>query len=271
MKREIAKLVLIDKMVFIPTCPRSGSSATAGIIDGLGAFGGKIIGATRANTKGQFENQSIHRLFRSELSNADLRGSRETSLALARCGGMPTIKNLRAKLSIIMEDQGYEGGTAYFKHANFMFQFAEIERNFPDCIWILPKRDPEEIAMSMVSIGMFSDKAQARKQVKVYHDCYKLIEENCTNVFSIDTIQMVRDQDFSEIKAAVTAADLIWDEDVVSKWISPDLFIARDWDTIEKEKPWEDHPRRGRRRGRRAPPLQQGRNNARDLNQVTPT
>ena len=250
MNLETASFVKIDTLILIPTCPRNGSSATAGIFDGLGAFSGNTVGVTLANEKGQFENQSIHSMFQKEISVRGLAGNRETYLALAKSGGMPKINNLRAKLSFILEDQGYEGGPAFFKHANFMFHFREIERQFPDCIWVIPERDDEYVALSMGALGMFSTRKEALKVIAIYRKCLELIKKECTNVYVIDTDKMIKEKDYSVIRPAIEASGLVWSDEFIEDWIDPSMFKTdRTWEEIEKTKPWLN--RRRRRNGRR--------------------
>jgi hypothetical protein len=236
MNLETIEIPKIDQMVFIPTCPRSGSSATAGIFSGLGAFSGHTIGATRANVKGQFENQAIHGLFRKEMTTRNMKASRETQLQLAKHKAMPEIEYLKAKLTLLLVDHGYTGGTAFFKHANFMFHFHEIERQMPDCIWVLPRRKAADVALSMGSIGMVKTEQAALHLVGLYDAALDMIEETCTNVHTIGTDAMIRDGDFSKIRPAIEAAGLVWDEKVVSTWLDPTMFKgARTWAEIEQE------------------------------------
>jgi hypothetical protein len=218
------EIKIIEKQVFIPTCPRSGSSALAGLLDALGAFGGVTNGVTKGNTKGQFENIKINRIFMSSIRSKTWAMNTRNMYDHMMSNRFSDIKNLRAKLSLVYDDHGYEGGVAYFKHAKFMFLFRDIERQIPESTWVIPMRNDKDVAESLVKARQHGTTSSALREINNYRSCQRLIEKECSDVHVIDMNAIIGRGDYSDVQKLIEHIGLEWNHDIVEDWIDSSLW-----------------------------------------------
>ena len=217
----IFRLKSIKQMIFVGTCPRSGSSLLAGCLDRCGAFGGKTLGRTKGNIKGQYENRAIGiTCFAPALES--VRTNPRELLKLARRKRVPSIPNLKRDITYILNTQGYEGGPAYYKGGPFTFVYDEIYKHFPDAVWLLPKRTPACIHASMIEI--YEDRGDGfYSEISSYHRMQDLIERRSSRAYTVDMERVVAG-DFGELKPLIEKIGLTWNEDAIREWVDPDLW-----------------------------------------------
>jgi len=252
-----SEIEALDKMIFVGTCPRSGSSMICGVLERCGAFSGITNGATAANERGQYENGQMNAaLFGSAFEATGAGGNIRVLRTLQDAGALPRIDYIEARITMLMRNQGYTSGAAYFKGGNFLYFFDQIIDQMPDAPWVLPVRDKKEIRRSMRRVGMAQTDEERDLLIDAYRACYDLIEAKAKEVYLIDT-NKVKDGDFTQIKAAVEAMGMIWNQEEVEEWIDPELWGrgAEDFPTgfgptSDRQERRDSRAQRRRQRGR---------------------
>lgn len=216
----------IEKMVFVATCPRSGSSMDCGILERCGAFGGDTMGIVHANTKGIYENQGLNQLVLAPiLKQVGIRSPRGL-WTIAELGGpkKELFDHFYEDMTYGMNRQGYEGGVAYFKNGIYTFFFDRINECFPEATWLLPDRDIEKVVKSAVALHPEAGEQQARDDAADYYKMYDHILKVCGDrAQKINNDQIIK-KDFEQIKLIVDNLGLVWDEKAVDDWVDPDMW-----------------------------------------------
>jgi hypothetical protein len=216
----------IDKMVFVATLPRSGSSMNCGILELCGAFGGDTIGSVPANPKGIYENRGLNQMIlRPILQEMGIKGSRGF-YTLARVGGPPAdlFEGFYEDMSYGMNRQGYEGGVAYFKNGIITFLFDRINEVFPNATWLLPMRDDEGVIFSNKRIHPDRNPDGVKREIEDYHKMYDHIQEVAGDRAHILDNDALMGGDTAQMKGIIEELGLVWDGDAVDEWIDPDLW-----------------------------------------------
>jgi len=231
----------IDKMIFVATCPRSGSSALTRCLVGCGAF----VGSHKAkplNPLGFYENQEINRIFNFTWIRTGHLPGLATRRKAAEAGEMPNIEFLRERVALALYLDGYRGGTAAFKHALYMFYAEQIQQAFPDALWILPIRDSEEIMDSMHRAEMVDDRLQAIYKLQQFKAGYELVRKTCSNVMEIHTSRLIKDGDTREFEQICKAGGLEFNAEVVAKSLDKSLWNRTAFEIKEAKAKAEGKP-----------------------------
>jgi hypothetical protein len=219
------KIPEIEKMIFVGTCPRSGSSMLTGILDRAGAFGGVTNGITKGNTKGQHENIGIPSLVFNP-AYKKLKSRRPERVWLdALDSRLPHLTNPRMDIAYVLMRHGYKSGPAYFKGGLYMFFFEQLLKAFPNSTWVLPYRDPTKIIESLTARDLGNgEKATLNAYVQAYHSMYDFIEQSGADVWRIDTNDIIANANYDKVHTLVDHLGLSWDLETVKDWIDPDLW-----------------------------------------------
>lgn len=216
----------IDRIVFVATLPRSGSSLDCGILEACGAFGGRTRGPVKNNPKGIFENPDISRIGFSPIFRALGNPSPVEALKMVRKGTLPAslFSNVVEDFHYIMTRHGYESGTAYYKGGAFIFLFEELSRRFPDASWILPTRNRANVLRSWARTYPAIPEDVAKARIAAYVAMYsRVLSSGHPLVCAIDN-DAVMSGDFSSAKSAVEKVGLEWNDPAVKEWIDQTLW-----------------------------------------------
>lgn len=213
----------IEQMTFIATCPRSGSSATARALVACGAF----VGTHRSkplNPLGFYENPAVNRIFHWACIQAGLPQNAMARRLLAESGELPEIPFLRERMALEFRMDGYKGGTALFKHAQYMFFHKQINKAFPDAVWVLPIRDEEEVLDSMMRSSMDITEAIGRQRIRQFMLGYDAIRRSGATVLEVHTGDLIVNGNTDEIEAVCRASGLTFDKEAVLNSIDKSLW-----------------------------------------------
>jgi hypothetical protein len=219
----------IDKMVFVATLPRSGSSMDCGILEACGAFGGHTIGSVPANPKGIYENQGLNNMCLKPIFDELEVRNPHSLFMFHRSGGPPAdlFDWFNRDMVYGLNRQGYRGGVAYFKNGIFTFLFNRINEVFPDAIWVLPNRDNAGVKFSHSRIYKNKPKEVIDKEINDYRAMYEHIQEVAGDrAWLIDNDKVI-DGDFAQIKELVEHLGLEWNEEGVRDWVDPKMWGDR--------------------------------------------
>jgi len=218
---------LVDQdPIIITGCARSGTSLTAGIIHLSGIWGGKVLGPTPANPKGQFENREIidkvEKVYLSSIG-MDPRGQ----------DPIPSFTDLaidydrRKKVLDIIKGQGYQGGPWYFKDAKAILSWPIWNHAFPQAKWVIVLRAPSKIAESCLRTSFmraFSDSKGWVNWARKHHNlCRDLESKHSTRVqqFYPDYL-FTTGPDYA--KNLVKFVNGNWDKEQIEAFIDPALW-----------------------------------------------
>jgi hypothetical protein len=212
----------IERMLFIPTVPRSGSSALAGFFHASGAFFG--VGATphEYNAKGIFEFMKIDTVFSSRLQGIS---SAEIARMVAGEQPAPEIPFLYCRLAILMADAGYAGGLAGFKSVpRFAAFWRQINAEFPGCLWLLPRRNIEDTAKGMLRIGLVSTKSAAYQRALDWKEVLDALFANAPNCIEVDMDAVILRRNYGQLQLAAEAAGIAFDQALADQWFDDSLY-----------------------------------------------
>jgi hypothetical protein len=216
----------IDQMVFVATCPRSGSSMDCGILERCGAFGGNTIGSTPANQRGIYENRHLNSIALNPILSKIGINSPRGLLTLSKAGGFDgeLMAEFGDNLTYGFNSQGYESGVAYFKNGIYTFMFDGIDKHFPNAVWILPKRKIDNVMKSTRKLREGATDEAIMADIKDYHTMYDHIVEVCGERAHVLDNDKVAAGDFTHIKSIVESLGLEWDQEAVDDWIDDTLW-----------------------------------------------
>ena len=136
-----------DSPIFITGVPRSGTSLIAEIIYSHGAWGGDMVGPTRDNPRGFFENKHL----RQNILKPLLRSMGADSLGqdpLPKQEKFPSVNSARHLVLKSIAKQGYKDGPWFYKDSKLALVWLIFFNAFPDAKWVLVRRDTNAIANS---------------------------------------------------------------------------------------------------------------------------
>ena len=208
----------IEKSIWIGTIPRSRSSMLAGIFVRCNAFAGHTSFGWH-NGRGLYENPIISNacFFETLENNGGVAGL----LKLSQLGKLERIKNFKELFTMLMNFQGYKNGATVFKHAVHMFFVDQIMEDFPNSVWIFPKRNLHDVLDSHIRTWNLSDE-EVIKYIKIYKSQQDFIKEKYPdNSFEVDTDNICIDGEFANIRNIVhNIKELEWNEEKVKKWVN---------------------------------------------------
>jgi len=216
----------MDRPILITGCARSGTSLVAGVVHLCGAFGGDMSGPTRYNPKGMFENSFIRdRIMKPYLKgiSADPMGQKP----------LPEFKNivpftvLGDVVTSTMQRQGYKRGPWFYKGAKICLVWTEWDRAFPDALWVIVRRDTEEIVSSCMRtpfMRAYGDRegweSWVTHHLERFHEIRTRMEGRVIEVWTPPIIE----GDLRQLESMADWAGLSWSESVVKRFISPELW-----------------------------------------------
>jgi hypothetical protein len=213
-----------DQIIFVATCPRSGSSAVSGSLAQCGAFIGTHV-SKALNPKGFFENGGVNQIFQREwvIHKGEQQGVHFREKAV-REGTLPQIPLLKERIALAFMIEGYQSGVALFKQGLYMFFAEQIQAAYPNAVWVLPARPVDEIADSMVRAHMAKTSDVARSRVEGFLSGYNLVRKSVKNLVEIDTNKMIKDGDRSGLQRVCDLSGLEFNEQGVDDFLDGSLW-----------------------------------------------
>ncbi len=219
--------------ILITGCARSGTSLTAGIISRLGFCGGKVIGATPHNQKGQYENVEIRNnmiknylrllsvdpLGQNPLPNIDI---------VKRDATKEKCDSWKKRIFSILNNQGYDGTSPwYYKGAKICLIWPIWNKAFPDAKWVIVRRDDYDICSSCLKTSFmraFNKRNGWQFWVNEHKKRFEEIKKATRNVFEFWPFKVI-DGNFNHVSelAEFLSVDS-YDEEEIKDFISPDLW-----------------------------------------------
>jgi hypothetical protein len=220
MEKQIEKAPIL-----ITGVPRSMTSATAGVINICGAFGGEMSGPNKNNQKGMYENAKIRNTvvkpYLKQLG-VDPKGQ----YPLPDINTLPIPNDWRKRVEDVFLEQGYKGGPWFYKGAKMALMWPAWHYAFPNATWIIVRRKDEDIINSCMKTG-FMNAFNTREdwQWYVYYHKERFVEMvmNGLNVRQVWPSKMVYG-DYQEMQETIQWLGLRWKPDKVYNFISPKLM-----------------------------------------------
>lgn len=218
----------MEAPILITGCARSGTSMTAGIINACGAFGGRMVGGTRNNPKGFYENKEIRETLIKPylvLNGADPLG--QDPLPDPR--KLFQLANLRSKMESIFKFQGYKDGAWFYKGAKMCLIWPTLNAAFPDAQWVIVRRSDEDIINSCMKTGFmkaYKDEAGWQSWVDHHKARFEEMKSQCASVQEVWPTKFV-EGDTTEIQEVVENLGLTWNDEVVRNFVSPKLWSKK--------------------------------------------
>lgn len=201
--------VRVERPIVVACIGRSGSSLLTGVLKSHGAWTGRCLGPDeRRNPRGYFEN---------------VRVKKEAERRVPR----PRIADVHAPLDGwrdfvlgVLDEEGYAGGPWVMKHFVGFWKSWETL----DPIWLLPRRDTEDILRSVRRAGFWKWASDARlREIFDRHQReldFIRNERGGVEVFSDQVIA----GDRSSLRRAVTHAGLDYDDGVAREFVKPSFW-----------------------------------------------
>lgn len=217
MKIEIKK---IDRPIWIGTIPRSRSSMIAGIFKRCGAFTGSVEYGFH-NSRGLYENPIItNACFYDTVNDA---GGLKGLFNLYTNDIVPKLPLFKETFTFLMNQQGYKKGATIYKHAIHLFFIDQIMKEFPNSIWIFPKRKIEDIIKSHIKTWKLSDEQINKHCIMWAFLIDAAIKKYPKSCYIVDTDKIVKESEFANIKNIVhKIEELNWKDDSVKDWVNSD-------------------------------------------------
>ena len=196
----------------------------AGIIQLCGAYGGKVLGATRHNQRGQFENRQVTDTIIKpylHMQGYDPMGQHP----LPDVDHLFQFDNLRQRMEAIFRADGYTGGPWYWKGAKACLIWPVIHKAFPEAKWVIVRRKDQQIVESCLRTGFMRKHTtaegwqgwvNAHKQRFAEMKAATQVREVWPEKFFVG--------DFLEIKGVVDWLGLEWNGNAVVDFVSPALW-----------------------------------------------
>ena len=221
-----------NKPILITGCARSGTSLIAGIINLCGAFGGKLVGPTRLNQKGMFENKKIRdQLVKPFLKSmgADPLGQLplpDRNVVKERASDAGVIENWKHTINQIMIDQGYKDGLWFYKGAKMCLVWAIWHAAFPNARWIIVRRlDADIIASCKHTTFMLKcgDGKGWQGWIDEHKRCFEEMHDSNLDITEVWSENIVSG-DFEKLHSVIEKAGFCWNENAVKEFVEPKLF-----------------------------------------------
>lgn len=211
--------------IFIVGAARSRTSLTAGIVERCGAYGGITCGPTNHNKRGQYEHSGI----RQKMVKPYLRRIGADPLGqkpLPNPNSMQPWPELRNMVHGILHLDGWDGKRQwYFKGAKLCLIWQPWHEAFPNATWIIARRHTPDIVASCQRVRFMRAYKGVEGWTAWVEEHIKRFEEMTAaglRTFEVDTDKLVQG-DVAQIKAAVEGAGLVWNEEAVREFITPEL------------------------------------------------
>ena len=220
-------------MIFITGCARSGTSMVAGIIDRCGAHGGNIIGATKWNPRGQYENDEIRnhvikpilRLLKADPMGQDPLPDIDKVLLLSE-NGFPA--ETRSKIDNIIKKQRMKEPW-YFKGAKICMLWPIWMRAYPEAHYIIVRR-PDKLIIKSCMRTAFMRRRSTKEEWQEWIDYHKLRFAEMAEhmpVHFVSTLDIVEGR-LGIMKGIVEKVGLTWDQKAVEEFVD-----KRIWGTVK--------------------------------------
>lgn len=224
----------MDSPILITGCARSRTSLVGGIVNISGAFGGSLAPANTNNKKGMFENTTIKdTICKPFLKNIGCDPMGQFPLpSMGHFENMTYafVKSWKARVVDVITTQGYDETVPWFyKEAKMCLMWPVWYSAFPEARWIIVRRDDEEIAESCLRtpfMRAYKTKEGWLEWVAEHKKRFDEMKLNNLNVVEVWS-QKIIDRDYREIKSAIEKFGLVWNEEKVNDFVSPELTYHR--------------------------------------------
>jgi len=218
----------MNNPILITGVPRSGTSMTAGILSLCGLWGGKMVGPTKWNTRGMFENSAV----RNTVIKPYLR-----SIGVDPLGQFPLPPEdiidhpfeatvLKAKVLHLFEEQGLNGKRWFYKEPKIVIMWKLWHEAFPEATFVVVRRKRDQIINSCLRTGFmraFDNYDGWKWWTDNYLNRIKNMKKEISNFHEIWPEKMI-DGDLFEIKQLVKNIGLEWNFAAVKNFIEPNLW-----------------------------------------------
>ena len=224
---------VIAPPILIAGIPRSGTSMTAGIIHHCGAWGGKMVGPTRYNKKGMFENNEI----RNDVLKPFLRRIKADPMGQTPLPDISIVNCIaengsfaftwRQKIEAIIKDQGYViGNTWFYKEPKILIVWPMFEKAFPGAFWVIVRRDDKDIINSCLKTGFMRAYRDANGWQGWIDEYKKRIDEIKASSVEYRELwpQEIIDGDLQRAIDLIDWLGLNWNPKVIKDFIAPELW-----------------------------------------------
>ena len=223
MKKRIEK-----SPILITGCARSGTSLVAGSISICGGQGGDLLGGSKYNAKGFFENGYIRDMIEKPYLRAQsLDPLGQTPLAVTSEIAIPM--DWRKKVEDTMIRQGYENGPWFYKGAKACHIWPVWNYAFPDAKWIIVRRRSADIAQSCLQTGFMHKRTTYESWLEWIHyheDKFVEMIKAGLNVKQIWPERMIKGN-YEQLYEVIEWLGLEWKSKEVIDFIEPKLWKAR--------------------------------------------
>ncbi len=209
--------------ILITGPPRSGTSATAGIIHASGAFGGDMRGANRNNPKGQFENRALVNINKGWLvrNGYDMMGQAPVPGPVVSEHDWPSVHEsnlLYTEVWNSLVSQGWDGESPwFFKDPKITWNWPLWLSAFPDAYWIIVERNVEDTARSCQKTGFmraYNSVKSWSNWVNTHYQRLEYLQDHSSRVRVICPVRFIVNGAYEEIRLAVKEFGLQWNDDV---------------------------------------------------------
>jgi len=223
----------IDEPILITGAARSGTSMTAGVINLCGAWGGEMVGSTRYNKRGMFENGQIRQdMIKPFLVSIDCDPLGQKPLPDINVVRRLALMNhymWRTQVMRIIENQGHQDNRSWmYKGAKMCLIWPMWFFAFQRARWIIVRRDKDDIINSCLKTGFMSryDCEQGwGNWVDSHIERFVEMAGAGLDVKEVWPQKMING-DFTEIREVVESLGLTWQKEKVVDFISPALWSA---------------------------------------------
>jgi len=215
---------MIDKPILITGCARSGTSLTAGIIQICGGWGGKMVGATRYNKKGQFENTAIRNgIVKEYLRRIGVDPLCQDPLPPRH---LEPEEDWKDKVMAVIYNHGYMKGPWFYKGAKMCLMWQLWHHAFPKARWIIVRRKREQIIVSCMKTGFMKNRSKPEswmKWIRIHEQRFEDMHNEGLDIIEINPEYMVKG-DFTEMQIAIMYLGLKWNKEAVENFVEPRLW-----------------------------------------------
>jgi len=202
----------VTEPILLMTCPRSGSSMTAGLFHVHGVWAGTCRPGDEWNPKGHFENLPVKNLIKKQWHRSIVNKG-----VLAK-----RLPGFREAVETAIRGDGYDGGKWLWKgSALYWPAFFEF-----DPTWITVRRNRESTVRSCIRSGML-DSRRTGETIDIHH---RVMDElNARGAVEVRTDELVAGE-YSSLERALDRCGIEMDREKVRQWIDPGAwhYVAAD-------------------------------------------
>ena len=209
------------RILLITGAARSGTSLISGIFDSLGAYGGYLVGASRENPHGFFENCRI----REEVEKPALRACGADALCQSSFPPIGLeIPELRETVLQIFRRQGWDGDRPlYYKSAKICHYWPTWTHAFPEAVWVVVRRRKEEVTDSCRRAGFM--RFAPDDDWGAWFDEHLPRFDELRKLGAIEiNVDDLRRCDFSRVRQAAEAVGLPWYEWQARRYFNAEIL-----------------------------------------------